>query len=121
MMGSGHLNTETSLAPMPSLGVVPVPFRQCLCPASPRLHDIPFDRAYLMVLPVLRRIHWGIGRFCFCALASFCFTRKVLWLCGNARQLLLSSLVPKRSFAVLVGEAHKAATPSRRNTATWFL
>lgn len=33
-----------------------------------------------MVLPVLRRIHCGIGRFCFCALASFCFVRKDLWL-----------------------------------------
>lgn len=37
--------------------------------------------SYLMVLPVRRRIHWGMGRFCFCALASFCFVRKVLWLC----------------------------------------
>lgn len=34
---------------------------------------------YLMVLPVLRRTHCGIGRFCFCALASFCFVLKVLW------------------------------------------
>lgn len=37
--------------------------------------------AYLMVLPVRRRIHCGIGLFCFCALASFCLVRKVLWLC----------------------------------------
>ena len=36
---------------------------------------------YRMVLPVRRRIHWGIGLFCFWALASFCLTRKVLWLC----------------------------------------
>jgi hypothetical protein len=35
--------------------------------------------SYRMVLPVRRRIHWGIGRFCFCALASFCFVRKDLW------------------------------------------
>lgn len=34
-----------------------------------------------MVLPVRSRIHWGMGRFCFWALASFCLTRKVLWLC----------------------------------------
>jgi hypothetical protein len=34
----------------------------------------------LMVFPVLKRIHWGMGRFCFCALASFCLVRKVLWL-----------------------------------------
>lgn len=39
------------------------------------------DQPYLMVLPVRRRIHWGMGRFCFCALASFCLVRKVLWLC----------------------------------------
>ena len=32
-----------------------------------------------MVLPVRRRIHCGIGRFCFCALASFCFVRNDLW------------------------------------------
>ena len=32
-----------------------------------------------MVLPVRRRIHWGIGRFCFWALANFCFVRKDLW------------------------------------------
>ena len=31
-----------------------------------------------MVFPVLNRIHWGIGRFCFWALASFCFVRKDL-------------------------------------------
>lgn len=36
--------------------------------------------AYLIVLLVLNRIHWGIGLFCFCALASFCFVRKDLWL-----------------------------------------
>lgn len=38
---------------------------------------------YLMVLLVRRRIHWGIGRFCFCALASFCLVRKDLWDCEN--------------------------------------
>ena len=32
-----------------------------------------------MVLPVLRRIHWGMGRFCFCALASFTLVRKDFW------------------------------------------
>lgn len=35
--------------------------------------------AHLMVLPVRRRIHCGMGRFCFCALASLTFVRKVLW------------------------------------------
>lgn len=41
---------------------------------------------YLMVLPVLKRIHWGIGRFCFWALASFCLVRKLLWLCTNKKK-----------------------------------
>ena len=40
--------------------------------------------AYLMVLPVLNLIHCGIGRFCFCALASFCFVLKVLWDCMDS-------------------------------------
>lgn len=44
--------------------------------------------SYLMVLPVLRRIHCGIGRFCFCALASFCLVRKDLWLCKRIRQYI---------------------------------
>ncbi len=35
-----------------------------------------------MVLPVRSRIHCGMGRFCFWALASFCFVRKDLWLCN---------------------------------------
>lgn len=38
---------------------------------------------YLIVFPVLNRIHWGIGRFCFCALASFCFVRKDLLDCSQ--------------------------------------
>jgi len=36
---------------------------------------------YRIVLPVRRRIHCGIGRFCFWAFASFCFVRKDLWDC----------------------------------------
>lgn len=36
---------------------------------------------YLMVLPVLSLIHCGMGRFCFCAFASFCFVRNDLWDC----------------------------------------
>jgi len=40
---------------------------------------------YLMVLPVLRRIHWGMGRFCFCARASFCLVRNDLWDCEHVR------------------------------------
>jgi hypothetical protein len=44
-----------------------------------------------MVLPVRRRIHWGMGRFCFWALASFCLVRKDLWLCGREELVSLLS------------------------------
>lgn len=47
-------------------------------------------RAYRMVLPVRRRIHWGIGRFCFWALASFCLVRNDLWLCKGGKRRLVS-------------------------------
>jgi hypothetical protein len=36
-----------------------------------------------MVLSVFRRIHWGMGLFCFWALASFCLVRNDLWDCRN--------------------------------------
>lgn len=39
--------------------------------------------AYLMVLSVFRRIHWGMGLFCFWALASFCLVRNDLWDCRS--------------------------------------
>ena len=32
-----------------------------------------------ILFPVLKRIHWGRGRFCLWALASFCFVRNDLW------------------------------------------
>lgn len=38
---------------------------------------------YLMVFPVRRRIHWGMGRLDFWALASLTLVRKDLWLCGG--------------------------------------
>lgn len=34
---------------------------------------------YLIVLPVLIRIHWGMGRFCFIFLASFCLILNVFF------------------------------------------
>lgn len=43
-------------------------------------------QSYRMVLPVRRRIHWGMGRFWFFALASFCFVRKDLWLCHRGQR-----------------------------------
>jgi hypothetical protein len=44
---------------------------------------------YLMVLPVLNRIHCGMGLFCFWALASFCLVRNDLWLyTGESHQRL---------------------------------
>ena len=35
---------------------------------------------YRIVLPVRSRIHCGMGRFCFAALASFFLVRNDLWL-----------------------------------------
>lgn len=32
-----------------------------------------------MVLPVRMRIHWGMGRFCFCFLPRIFLILKVLW------------------------------------------
>lgn len=34
---------------------------------------------YLILLPVFIRIHWGMGRFCFCFLAKNRLILKVLW------------------------------------------
>ncbi len=34
---------------------------------------------YLMVLPVRMRIHWGMGRFCFCFLPRIFLILKVFW------------------------------------------
>lgn len=58
-----------------------MPARNALCVV---MEYISWDQSYRMVLSVRRRIHWGIGRFCFLALASFCFVRKDLWLCGRS-------------------------------------
>ena len=65
--------------------------RQCLllalylpssCQDHPSVQIHPLDRisvnTYLMVLPVRSLIHCGIGRFCFCALASLTLVRKLL-------------------------------------------
>ena len=52
-------------------------------PFSALRREVEEASTYRMVLPVRRRIHCGIGRFCFCALASFCFVRKDLWDCIN--------------------------------------
>ena len=35
-------------------------------------------RAYRIVLPVRSRIHWGMGRFCFCFFARMDLVRKDL-------------------------------------------
>lgn len=44
-----------------------------------------------MVLPVLSLIHCGIGRFCFCAFASFCFVRNDLWDYGQRVSIVVST------------------------------
>ena len=46
-------------------------------------------RTYRIVLFVRRRIHCGMGRFCFAALASFFFVRNDLWLC-EGRSIVVS-------------------------------
>lgn len=104
-----HLDAETGLAPVPPLRVVAaerillakemlsLPYCTCGiragCPSlwsMARLHEMQYGirfsrgQSYRMVLSVRRRIHWGMGRFCFFALASFCFVRKDLWLCGRS-------------------------------------
>ena len=47
---------------------------------------------YRIVLPVRRRIHCGIGRFCFCAFASFCFVRNDLWDCSRKVNMIFGSV-----------------------------
>jgi hypothetical protein len=92
--GASRLDTETGLAPMSSLGVVPVVLLLVSCALALLRRSRGLCKvscagkcggAYLMVLLVLRRIHWGMGRFCFCAFASFCLVRKVLWDCELVR------------------------------------
>jgi hypothetical protein len=81
-LGAMRLDTDTGLAPVSSLCVVPIP-RLSVCRfVVYKAARIAVQEAYLMVLPVRRRIHWGMGRFCFCALASFILVRKDLWLCA---------------------------------------
>lgn len=109
--GVMHLDAETSLAPVPPLRVVAAErillVKRDTLPSTvtpmcaradnpsqqlmPCLHETQHDgdflsrgQSYRMVLSVRRRIHWGMGRFCFFALASFCFVRKDLWLCGRS-------------------------------------
>lgn len=54
------------------------------------------ETTHRIVFPVRRRIHWGMGRFCFWALASFCFVRKDLW------DWEAGQLGPRRAVWVLV-------------------
>ena len=64
------------------------------------------SRAYRMVLLVRRRIHCGIGRFCFCALASFCLVRKDFWLCGNLSETAVGCVESQKA----EGEGARART-----------
>ena len=70
------LDTDTRFAPMSPLSIVSdLHFGQQSCRFD--MLGIP---SYRIVLPVRRRIHCGIGRFCFAALASFFLVRNDLWL-----------------------------------------
>lgn len=71
---------EMFLIPRCSTGTRAVSHRH-RCRAAYGVGIFSWGQSYRMVLSVRRRIHWGIGRFCFFALASFCFVRKDLWLC----------------------------------------
>ena len=44
-----------------------------------RTLEIRGGGTHLMVLPVRMRIHWGMGRFCFCFLPMIFLILKVLW------------------------------------------
>lgn len=43
------------------------------------LRDLDIDSTYRMVLSVRRRIHWGMGRFCFCFFAKCFLILNVFW------------------------------------------
>ena len=70
-----------------------------------------------MVLPVRIRIHWGIGRFCFCALASFCFVRNDLWLWMLGKRSANRPLVLDHVFQIPVPS--KAA--ETRSDVQWYV
>lgn len=66
--GASRLDTDASLAPMPSLGVVSVVVSSAACPCALFPFQVPVIQSssslshsqvvsYLMVLPVRRRIH----------------------------------------------------------------
>ena len=87
-----QLSASIQAPPSPSN---PHPFLLLVSTTHPRIqhqHHIPtissscaigqmvrVFQTHRIVFPVLNRIHCGIGRFCFCAFASFCFVRKDLW------------------------------------------
>ena len=80
-----HLNANPRLPPVSPLGIISVPAihqYMILAQAGKSPHSTQaraHNGTYRIVLPVLSRIHCGMGRFCFCAFASFCFVRKDLW------------------------------------------
>lgn len=71
----------TLLHPSGPMFEVPISLSPLHSPSSSSVQSGISGPAYLMVLPVFRRIHWGMGLFCFWALASFCLVRNDLWDC----------------------------------------
>lgn len=80
------LDADASLPPVPSLGVVSdsLEGQQRGAARHEAMGHGASGEAYRMVLFVRSLIHWGTGRFCFCALASFCLVRNDLWLYPDA-------------------------------------
>lgn len=49
------------------------------CPCGGKSHDHESMTAHLILLPVLKRIHWGIGLFCLAFLARTVLILKLFW------------------------------------------
>jgi len=77
-----NLQLELCPSPMSPLGIVSknnYQQKSNLIQKKKKMINISGSVTYRIVLSVRMRIHWGIGRFCFCFLAKIFFILKVLW------------------------------------------